>query len=167
MVDHPPTDADSLGKTIAWRALASLGCAALAGGLGFVQPFVWFLFWWSRYPDLYGHEYQQLVPWILAISGGIGGVIAGLVGGVIAPSRAGLALSCLGLGLVHIATGLYLWSFPEATMVAFLSILVPAVIVDSLLAAGFWLSLPKTRSPLRQGAPAGGVAGSRGTSLQQ
>jgi hypothetical protein len=143
MVNHPPTDAGFLGTTIAWRALAGMGCASLAGGLGLVQPFVWYLVWWPRYPNLYGHEYQQLVPWILAISGVMGGGIAGLIAGMTAPSRAGLVLSFLGLGLVHIATGLYLWSFPEATMVAFLSILIPAIVVDFVVAAACWFGLPE------------------------
>lgn len=79
--------------------------------------------------------------------GGIGGGIIGLFAGAAAPSRVGFAVSFWGLGLLHIATGLVFLSYPATTVVAMLSILIPAVVVEFVLVASTQLGASEPPLP--------------------
>src|SRR5579871_4142066 len=134
MIDEAPPKTDLLW-TITLRIASSLFCAALACVLGLVQPIVWYLVWSVLTPGLFGNQYQALLPALVATVGVIGGAIIGLIAGAIAPSRVGMALSCFGLGLIHIATGLYFTPSFSESLFAFGAIPFPAVVVDCGLAA--------------------------------
>jgi hypothetical protein len=141
MANQVSSQPDSFARLLIIRFLSSLGCAALAAGLGGLQPVVWYQVWSAMYPGLFGQEYQELLPALLATLGVVGGGIIGLLAGAVAPSRVGLAASFAGLGLLQIAAGLYFLTSPYApyaTVVAFLSILVPSVIVDFASASACW-----------------------------
>ena len=135
--------------TIVPRILSSLCCAALACAFGCVQPFIWHWMWSALHPGHFGREYVYLLPFILAIVGGIGGGIIGLFAGAAAPSRVGFAVSFWGLGLLHIATGLVFLSYPATTVVAMLSILIPAVVVEFVLGSVFWFTHSVARQTAR------------------
>lgn len=138
MADQAPPKTDLFWWAIAVRIASSLFCAVSASVLGLVQPIVWYLVWSALSPGIFGYEYQKLLPAIIAAVGVIGGGVVGLIAGAIAPGRAGVAASFIGLGLIHIASGLYFMASSGNSSFAFGAVLSPAVVVDFVLAAAFW-----------------------------
>lgn len=137
---HPNAD---LATPIAMRIGSSLLCALSASVLGLVQPVFWYLVWSAVFPGIFGHEYQFLLPVLVATVGVIGGAFVGLVVGALAPRSAGASgarvASFCGLGFIHTALGIYLLCVTHDAEVAILAMFVPTVVVDLAVAGGFWL----------------------------
>jgi hypothetical protein len=120
--------------------------------LGLAQPFVWYWIWSALSPGLFGSEYRMLLPAIIATIGVLGGGAIGLIAGAVAPSRVGIAASIFGLGVIHIATGLYFLATPGDTLFAAAALLAPAVVVEFALALAILFLRPiRWRSVSRPG----------------
>ena len=143
MIDQSSRQADLATYSIAMRIGSSLLCGLSASVVGLVQPVFWYLVWSAVFPGIFGHEYQFLLPALVATIGVIGGAFVGLVVGALAPSSVGAAgarvASFCGLGFVHIALGVYLLCVTRDAEFALGAMFVPTVVVDFAVAGGFWL----------------------------
>ncbi|MCO6458105.1 MAG: hypothetical protein J5I93_22605 [Pirellulaceae bacterium] len=147
MTDDSPFKHDRLRWTIVPRILASLCFAVLAGAVGLLQPFVWDWVATALEPGLFQGEYPLLIPLILAVPGVLGGGILGLVAGAAAPNRMGLALSMIGLALLHVAIGVLILIYRPTMVIVLYWFLAPSVLVELILAAALWLLPQKRRRP--------------------
>jgi hypothetical protein len=118
---------------IKWSAL----CAALTAAIAFVQPIVWYECWSFFHGSRGGQDWSFLAALVLVTIGTIGGGSIGLVAGAWLPGKPGLAASCAGLGMVHLAAGFYFVAMSnEPALFAWISL--PAIVVDLLMALAFW-----------------------------